>query len=278
MSGARREEERADNTAKKQSDLIGLMQREQHNEQQKLLAEQRNVLAEQRNVLAEQRNVLAEQRKVEDQQLKITGQQNSSSADSAMQQSSNEDPWKIKIVLEEFDLTLRLLIPPLMARNFMLPMLNATDYEIQRGFDVEIWDLDTQTSHYLFFIKKSHAYMFMDNWMNDFVFRRGLCLHKVDNWINDFVLRRRLHKGMRLVFIGIHQEKVEEDKPYVKASCLLFYPTSYMPDLNACLESANPSSKPIAAERSTTPAFSSCLCYLRECLGPRPKAALPSSH
>ena len=194
MSGARREEERDEEKV-----LV---------EQQKVLVEQRNVLVElqkvlveQRNVLVEQQKVLVEQQKVVVEQLKITGQkknkeqleQNSSLADSAMLPC--EDPWKIKKVLGDFDVTLRLRVPSLMARNFMLPMLNATDYEIEKGIDVEIWDVDTQTSHYLFFIKKSHDYMFMDSWKNDFLFGKGLCLHKVDNWINEFVLRRRLHKG-----------------------------------------------------------------------------------
>lgn len=57
---------------------------------------------------------------------------------------------------------------------------------------------------------------------------------------------------------------------------LTFWPY-FLHAWSSCLlgERKSCSGKPIAAERPTTPAFPSCLCYLRECLGPRPKAALP---
>ncbi|XP_027935597.1 B3 domain-containing protein At5g26805-like isoform X1 [Vigna unguiculata] len=164
--------------------------------QQKILTEQQNALVAQQKIHTEQQNVADEQQKVEEH----TEQQNSSSADHhAMEQSSSEeDPWKIKKVLQDFDLTLRLLVAPSLARNFMLPVLNATDYEIEKGFDVEIWDVDTHTKHSLFFTKKSHAYILVDNWINDFVHRRalhrgdeiGLCWDPTRKCFNFSVLRR----------------------------------------------------------------------------------------
>ncbi|KAL9319138.1 hypothetical protein ACSQ67_015655 [Phaseolus vulgaris] len=153
MSGARREEERDE-----QKVLV---------EQQKVLVEQRNVLVElqkvlveQRNVLVEQQKVVVEQQKVVVEQLKITGQkknkeqleQNSSLADSAMLPC--EDPWKIKKVLEDFDVTSRLLVPSLMARNFMLPMLNATDYEIEKELMLR-FGMWTRRPHTISFSSKS---------------------------------------------------------------------------------------------------------------------------
>lgn len=165
-------------------------------EQQSVLMAQHNILMGQQKILTEQQNALAAQQKIHTEQqnvadkqpMEMTGQkkvqehaeqQHSSSANPAMQQSSSEEePWKIKKVLQDFDLTLRLLVAPSLARNFMLPVLNATDYEIEKGIDLEIWDVDTDTKHSLFFTKKSNAYILVNNWINDFVCRR--CLHKGD--------------------------------------------------------------------------------------------------
>ncbi|RDX67501.1 putative B3 domain-containing protein, partial [Mucuna pruriens] len=108
--------------------------------------------------------------------LATTEQQNvNGCADPAvLQQSHDEDLWKIKKVLQEFDLNRRLLVTMSMARKFVVPVLRSSDEDIVKGIVVPIWDVDTKTQHSLLFQKWSRSYVFTGNWTRDFVMRRGL--------------------------------------------------------------------------------------------------------
>nr|KYP40269.1 B3 domain-containing protein At2g33720 family [Cajanus cajan] len=46
----------------------------------------------------------------------------------------------------------------------------------EKGTKISIWDVDTQSMHYLVFKfwSSSRSYVFIDNWTKDFVLRRGL--------------------------------------------------------------------------------------------------------
>ncbi|RDX74959.1 B3 domain-containing protein, partial [Mucuna pruriens] len=89
-----------------------------------------------------------------------------------------DDLWKFKKVLKESDVgnMTRLMIGRDMAEDFVLPMLNADADEIDRGVDVKIFDVDTDSTHSLVFKKwvSSRSYVFIGNWGKDFVARRGL--------------------------------------------------------------------------------------------------------
>ncbi|XP_061342566.1 B3 domain-containing protein At2g33720-like [Gastrolobium bilobum] len=86
-----------------------------------------------------------------------------------------DDPWKIKKVLNGSDLgnMSRLLLPKDFAENLVVPVL---DGDVERGVQVEIWDVDTASIHSLIFKKRvsSRSYVFIGNWVKDFVSRRGL--------------------------------------------------------------------------------------------------------
>ncbi|XP_061344173.1 B3 domain-containing protein At2g33720-like [Gastrolobium bilobum] len=86
-----------------------------------------------------------------------------------------DDPWKIKKVLNGSDLgnMSRLLLPKDFAENLVVPVL---DGDVERGVQVEIWDVDTASFHSLIFKKwvSSRSYVFVGNWVKDFVSRRGL--------------------------------------------------------------------------------------------------------
>ncbi|XP_057432301.1 B3 domain-containing protein At2g33720-like [Lotus japonicus] len=92
-----------------------------------------------------------------------------------------DDPWKIKKKLTQSDLGYlsRLLIPKDLAEDLVLPVLTR-DAQMQvyteNGTKILIWDVDTQSSHYLVFKlwNSSGSYVFIDNWTKDFVKRRGL--------------------------------------------------------------------------------------------------------
>ncbi|XP_061351878.1 B3 domain-containing protein At2g33720-like [Gastrolobium bilobum] len=86
-----------------------------------------------------------------------------------------DDPWKIKKVLNGSDLgnMRRLLLPKDFAENLVVPVL---DGDVERGVQVEIWDVNTTSIHSLIFKKwvSSRSYVFIGNWVKDFVSRRGL--------------------------------------------------------------------------------------------------------
>ncbi|XP_061344183.1 putative B3 domain-containing protein At1g78640 [Gastrolobium bilobum] len=86
-----------------------------------------------------------------------------------------DDPWKIKKVLNDSDIAnmSRLLLPKDFAENLVVPVL---DGDVERGVQVEIWDVDTASIHSLIFKKwvSSRSYVFIGNWVKDFVSRRGL--------------------------------------------------------------------------------------------------------
>ncbi|XP_061341632.1 B3 domain-containing protein At2g33720-like [Gastrolobium bilobum] len=86
-----------------------------------------------------------------------------------------DDPWKIKKVLNGSDLgnMRRLLLPKDFAENLVVPVL---DGDVERGVQVDIWDVDTASIHSLIFKKwvSSRSYVFIGNWVKDFVSRRGL--------------------------------------------------------------------------------------------------------
>ncbi|KAE9607513.1 hypothetical protein Lal_00026649 [Lupinus albus] len=92
-----------------------------------------------------------------------------------------DDPWKIKKVLQKSDLgnMSRLLLSKDLAENLVLPVLNADerrDAESDRGTQVLILDLDTNSMHSLLFKRwgSSKSYVFIDKWVQDFVKRRHL--------------------------------------------------------------------------------------------------------
>ncbi|XP_061341630.1 B3 domain-containing protein At2g33720-like [Gastrolobium bilobum] len=82
---------------------------------------------------------------------------------------------KIKKVLNGSDLgnMRRLLLPKDFAENLVVPVL---DGDVERGVQVDIWDVDTASIHSLIFKKwvSSRSYVFIGNWVKDFVSRRGL--------------------------------------------------------------------------------------------------------
>ena len=92
-----------------------------------------------------------------------------------------DDPWKIKKVLQESDLggMSRLLLPKGLAEDLVLPVLGADaqrNAENERGIEVSIWDVDTKSMHGLVFKRwgSSRCYVFIGNWVKDFVNRRSL--------------------------------------------------------------------------------------------------------
>ncbi|CAL0331080.1 unnamed protein product [Lupinus luteus] len=92
-----------------------------------------------------------------------------------------DDPWKIKKVLQKSDIgnMSRLLLPKDLAENLVLPVLNADerrDAETERGTEVWIWDVDTNSMHSLLFKRwgSSKSYVFIDKWVQGFVKRRHL--------------------------------------------------------------------------------------------------------
>ncbi|KAE9607514.1 hypothetical protein Lal_00026599 [Lupinus albus] len=92
-----------------------------------------------------------------------------------------DDPWKIKKVLQKSDLgnMSRLLLSKDLAENLVLPVLNdeeRRDAESDRGTQVLILDVDTNSMHSLLFKRwgSSRSYVFIDKWVQDFVKRRHL--------------------------------------------------------------------------------------------------------
>ncbi|XP_057452326.1 putative B3 domain-containing protein At1g78640 [Lotus japonicus] len=91
-----------------------------------------------------------------------------------------DDPWKITKKLTQSDLGYlsRLLISKDLAEDLVLPVLTPEQRVAlyQNGTQILIWDMDTQSLHYLVFKfwVSSRSYVFIDNWTKDFVKRRGL--------------------------------------------------------------------------------------------------------
>ncbi|XP_004498069.1 putative B3 domain-containing protein At1g78640 [Cicer arietinum] len=86
-----------------------------------------------------------------------------------------DDPWKIKKVLQESDLDDTLLLPKDLAEELVLPVLGA-GADLEEGALVRICDFDTNSMHVLIIkrLVSSGHYAFSDNWVQDFVRRRGL--------------------------------------------------------------------------------------------------------
>lgn len=89
-----------------------------------------------------------------------------------------DDPWKIKKVLTESDISnmSRLLLGKELVKKLVLPVLGVDDVDNNGGIQVRIWDVDTHSMHSLIFKKwvTSQSYVFMGTWRKDFVIRRGL--------------------------------------------------------------------------------------------------------
>lgn len=92
-----------------------------------------------------------------------------------------DDPWKIKKLLTKSDLgnLSRLLLPKELIEDLVLPVLSVEsqrEAKTQKGTKITIWDVDTQSMHYLVFKfwASSRSYVFIDNWNKDFVNRRNL--------------------------------------------------------------------------------------------------------
>ncbi|XP_061338380.1 uncharacterized protein LOC133285208 [Gastrolobium bilobum] len=64
-------------------------------------------------------------------------------------------------------------LPKDLAENLVVPVL---DGDVEKGVQVEIWDMDTASIHSLVFKKwvSSRSYVFIGNWVKYFVSRRGL--------------------------------------------------------------------------------------------------------
>ncbi|KAJ1389080.1 DNA-binding barrel domain superfamily [Sesbania bispinosa] len=91
-----------------------------------------------------------------------------------------DDPWKIKKVLQDGDLDKSmLLLAKDLAEDLVLSVLGA---DAQRevgtggGIQVRIWDIDTKSMYSLVFKRLVYlgSYAFIGNWIQDFVWRRGL--------------------------------------------------------------------------------------------------------
>ncbi|XP_020203270.1 B3 domain-containing protein At2g33720 [Cajanus cajan] len=92
-----------------------------------------------------------------------------------------DDPWKIKKELTKSDLgnLSRLLLSKELIEELVLPVLTLESQREamnEKGTKISIWDVDTQSMHYLVFKfwSSSRSYVFIDNWTKDFVHRRGL--------------------------------------------------------------------------------------------------------
>lgn len=89
-----------------------------------------------------------------------------------------DDPWKIKKVLTESDISnmSRLLLGKGLVKELVLPVLGVDDVDDNGGIQVRVWDVDTHSMHSLTFKKwvTSKSYVFMGTWRKDFVIRRGL--------------------------------------------------------------------------------------------------------
>ncbi|KAK7363094.1 hypothetical protein VNO77_05223 [Canavalia gladiata] len=92
-----------------------------------------------------------------------------------------DDPWKIKKKLKESDIgnLSRLLLPKELVEDLVLPVLSpeaCREADTEKGTQVMIWDLDTQSMNYLVFKfwTSSGSYVFIDGWTKNFVNRRAL--------------------------------------------------------------------------------------------------------
>jgi len=65
----------------------------------------------------------------------------------------------------------RLLLGKIFAEDLVLPVLGGN---VEPGIQVEIWDIDTKSMHYLIFKRLCGTYVFTDGWANKFVKRREL--------------------------------------------------------------------------------------------------------
>lgn len=86
-----------------------------------------------------------------------------------------DDPWKVKKVLQVSDIEDKLLLARDLAEELVVPVLGA-GADLERGTHVRVYDSDTDTRHVLILKKcvSSGNYGFYDNWVHDFVVRRGL--------------------------------------------------------------------------------------------------------
>jgi hypothetical protein len=88
-----------------------------------------------------------------------------------------DDPWKIKKVLKESDVdsSSRLLLDKKSVEVLMLTVLDNKGANIDEGIPVEIWDINTNSTHFLTLKRwKSGSYVLVDGWIPNFVTRKGL--------------------------------------------------------------------------------------------------------
>lgn len=87
-----------------------------------------------------------------------------------------DDAWKINKVLKESDLgnMSRLLLGKELTEDLVLPVVG--DAANERGIQVRVFDVDTNSMHSLIFKiwVSSKSYVFMEKWVKDFVARRDL--------------------------------------------------------------------------------------------------------
>ncbi|KAL2240034.1 uncharacterized protein LOC110012587 [Sesamum indicum] len=89
------------------------------------------------------------------------------------QPADDEDQWKIKKVLKKSDVdgSSRLLLGRLLVQEHILPHVLMGE----QGVEIKVWDVDTG-SHHMLLLKlwKSNSFVFVKNWVSDFVTRRDL--------------------------------------------------------------------------------------------------------
>ena len=92
-----------------------------------------------------------------------------------------DDPWKItkKLTVSNLCRMSRLLVPKDMVVDLVIPVLRPRglrETHIEKGTRIAIWDIDTKSLHYMMFKQwvSSGTYVFINNWMKDFIQRRGL--------------------------------------------------------------------------------------------------------
>lgn len=109
---------------------------------------------------------------------KLSNKANIGSRNKKFKNDDDDEVWKIKKVLEKSNIGTmrRLILRREMEEEFVLSVLGDDADQIDSGVSVQIWDADTNSMHSLVFKRwvSSRSYVFIGNWIKDFVARRGL--------------------------------------------------------------------------------------------------------
>jgi len=134
------------------------------------------------NILMEENSVAEEFATEEQQQQNVTEQfaTEEQQKNVAEESAPKQEHWEIQKDLQRHDLKQWLLIPEKNGRKFLSPVMKAVSADaIEKGIDVSIWDVDTNTSHNLVLTKNSRSHVLTANWVHDFVKRRDLRFNDV---------------------------------------------------------------------------------------------------